>query len=116
MISDQMLLARINHLVNDIGKSYSVELTFVTCKYGPIHMFVPDMCIFAYNEVIAEFGSFDPEKDNVDDLAISLGLSGLDEDLLKLACLFVELSLMKVRQSPDWDDLDVDPTWMIVEE
>ena len=115
MVSEQMLLARINHLVHDIGRDYRVELTYVKCKYGPIHMFIPDMCIFAYNEVIAEFGSFDPEKDNVDDLAILLGLSGLDEDLLKLACLFVELSLMHARKNPEWDFLEIDPTWMIVE-
>lgn len=113
---EQILLDRINHLVHTIERDYNVELTYVTCKYGPIHMFIPDVCIFAYNEAVSEFGSFDPEEDSSDDLVNSLGLIGLDEELLRLACLFVELSLAKARKNPEWDFLDVDPTWTIVEE
>lgn len=115
MVSEQMLLSRTTYLAHSIERDYSVELTYVTCKYGPIHMFIPDMCIFAYNEVVTEFGSFDPEEDSVDDLANSLGLDSLDEDLLRLACLFVKLSLMKARKNPEWDFLEIDPTWTIVE-
>lgn len=116
MDSEQILLACVNHLGRNIERDYNVELTYVTCKYGPVHMFIPDVCIFAYNEAVSEFGSFDPEEDSVDDLVNSLGRFGLDEDLLRLACLFVELSLVKARNSPDWTCLDVDPTWTIVAE
>ena len=113
---EPILLACVNHLGHNIERDYNVELTYTTCKYGPIHMFIPDTCIFAYNKAVSEFGSFDPEEDSVDDLVNSLGLVGLDEELLRLACLFVELSLVKARKSPDWACLGVDPTWTIVEE
>lgn len=115
VVKAQELLARINHLVHTIGRDYKLELKWETCKYGPITMFIPDMCIFAYNEVVAEFGSFDPEEDSIEEIATSLGLFGLDWELWRLSALFVELSIVQTYKNPEWDFLEIDPTWMIVE-
>lgn len=110
-----ILRSNIDQLAHKIGWDYNLELKWVTCKYGPITMLIPDMCIFAYNEVIAEFGSFDPEKDSVEEASEALGLFGLDWEILQLACLFVELSILQTYKNPEWDFLEIDPTWMIVE-
>ncbi|KAJ8136696.1 hypothetical protein OY671_010091, partial [Metschnikowia pulcherrima] len=78
-------------------------------------MFIPDMCIFAYNEVIEEFGSFDPEEDSIEEIATSSGSIGLDWELWRLSALFVESSIVQTYKNPEWDFSEIDPTWTIVE-
>lgn len=110
-----MLQSNINQLTRKIEDDYSLELKYVKCQYGPIHMFIPDMCIFAYNEVVDAFGSFDPDADSMEKAADSLGLFGIDWEILQLACLFVELSVLQTYKNPEWDFLEIDPTWVIAE-
>lgn len=105
----------IKHLAREIEDEYKLGLKYVKCKYGPIHMYIPDVCIFAYNEVVSEFGSFDLDEDSFEKVATSMGYSSLDWDILRLAFLFVELSVLQTYKNPEWDFLEIDPTWMIVE-
>lgn len=110
-----MLQSNIDQLARKIEDDHSLELNYVACQYGPIHMFIPDACIFAYNEVVDAFGSFDPEEDFIEDVATSLGLFGINLEILQLACLFVELSVLQTYKNPEWDFLEIDPTWVIAE-
>lgn len=105
----------IDQLTREIEDNYRLGLKYVKCKYGPIHMFIPDVCIFAYNEAVSEFGSFDLDEDSFEKVALALGLSSLDWDLLYLAYLFVKLSVLQTYKNPEWDFLEIDPTWVIVE-
>jgi len=73
------------------------------------------VCIFAYNEAVSEFGSFDLDEDSFEKVALALGLSSLDWDLLYLAYLFVKLSVLQTYKNPEWDFLEIDPSWLIVE-
>lgn len=110
-----MLQSNIDQLARKIEDDHSLELNYVACQYGPIHMFIPDVCIFAYNEVIDEFGSFDPDADSMERASEALGLMGLDWEVFQLACLFVELSILQTYKNPEWDFLEIDPTWVIAE-
>lgn len=109
------LQLHIDHVARDLEGDYRIGLKYVNCKYGPIYMFIPDVCIFAYNEAVSEFGSFDLDEDSFEKVALSLGLSSLDWDLLYLAYLFVKLSVLQTYKNPEWDFLEIDPSWLIVE-